>query len=328
VSHETIAELNTLSDENVILALDKLKEPKKYIQGTGGQQLNLKTQIQTLDDRRTFAITTLIDRGCTGNCIDAGFVMARNIATKKVAHPIPIYSADGTPSASGTISEYVKMEMQVNDHKERITLTVTDLGKEDIFLGHEWLQYHNSSIDWKQKHLYFDRCLKHCNAQLYDNIVEAEDEPKPEPINGDEIIEEGEKLLMIDMSQALEICAHYTLSQEMAVEEEKKKKREKTVEEDLPVYLQDYWDIFDKKEFNELPPSRPWDHAIELIEGADTTFKCQLYRLSHDEHAQLNDFLEENLHTGQIHRSNSPMASPFFFVRKMESFGLFRTIDD
>jgi len=50
VSHETIAELNALSDDNVILALNELKEPKKYIRGTGGQQLNLKTQIRTLDD--------------------------------------------------------------------------------------------------------------------------------------------------------------------------------------------------------------------------------------------------------------------------------------
>jgi hypothetical protein len=31
VSHETIAELNALSDENVILALNELKELKKYI---------------------------------------------------------------------------------------------------------------------------------------------------------------------------------------------------------------------------------------------------------------------------------------------------------
>jgi len=51
VLHETIAELNALSDDNVILALNELKELKKYIRGTGGQQLSLKTQIQTLDDR-------------------------------------------------------------------------------------------------------------------------------------------------------------------------------------------------------------------------------------------------------------------------------------
>jgi len=145
--------------------------------------------------------------------------------------------------------------MQVSDHKEHITLAITDFRKDDIFLGHEWLQYHNLSIDLKQKHLYFNQCLKHCNARLYDDVVEPEDEPEPESIDSDEIIEEGERLLMIDMSQALEIHAHYTLSQEMGAEEEKKKKRERTVEEDLPAYLQDYQDIFDKKEFNELPLS-------------------------------------------------------------------------
>jgi hypothetical protein len=318
VSHETIVELNALSDDNVILALNELKEPKKYIRGTGGQQLSLKTQIRTLDDRRTFAVTALVDSGSTGSCIDSDFVKARNIATKKVACPIPIYGADGTPSASGIVTEYVEMEMQINDHKERITLAITGLGKEDIFLGHEWLQYHNPSIDWKRKHLYFDRCLRHCNARLYDNIVEPEDELEPEPVDGEEIIDEGERLLMIDMSKAMDICAHYTPSQEMAVEEERKKKREKTVEEDLPAYLQDYRDVFDKKEFDELPPSRPWDHAIELIEGADTTFKCQLYGLSHEERAQLDEFLKENLRTGRIRVSNSPMASPFFFVKKKD----------
>ena len=210
------------------------------------------------------------------------------------------------------------MEMQGNNHKEHITLAVTDLGKEDIFLGHEWLQYHNPLIDWKQKHLYFDCCPRHCRARLYDNDVEPEDEPEPEPIDDGEIIEEGERLLIIDISQALDVCAHYTPSQEMAVKEEKKKKGEKTVEEDLPAYLQDYRDVFDKKEFNELPPSQPWDHAIKLIEGADTTFKCQLYGLSHEERAQLDEFLKENLRTGRIRMSSSPMASPFFFVKKKD----------
>jgi hypothetical protein len=50
VSHETIKELNALSDENVILALEELKGPKKYIRGTGGQQLNLTAQLGMLDD--------------------------------------------------------------------------------------------------------------------------------------------------------------------------------------------------------------------------------------------------------------------------------------
>jgi len=37
-TESTIAQLNELSDEDVILALEELHEPRKYIQGTGGKQ--------------------------------------------------------------------------------------------------------------------------------------------------------------------------------------------------------------------------------------------------------------------------------------------------
>jgi len=47
-------------------------------------------------------------------------------------------------------------------------------------------------------------------------------------------------------------------------------------------------------------------------------FKCQLYGLSHEECAQLDEFLEENLRTGRIRMLNSPMASPFFFIKKKD----------
>jgi hypothetical protein len=47
-------------------------------------------------------------------------------------------------------------------------------------------------------------------------------------------------------------------------------------------------------------------------------FKCQLYGLSYNERAQLNAFLAENLRTGRIRASNSPMASPFFFIQKKD----------
>ena len=70
--------------------------------------------------------------------------------------------------------------------------------------------------------------------------------------------------------------------------------------EDLPRYLQDYEDVFDKKEFDKLPPRRPWDHAIELIPGATPELNCKLYPLSIDEQKQLEKFVTENLQTGRI----------------------------
>jgi hypothetical protein len=43
-----------------------------------------------------------------------------------------------------------------------------------------------------------------------------------------------------------------------------------------------YRDVLKKKEFDKLLPRRPWDHVIELKEGAAPT-SCKLYPLSHSE---------------------------------------------
>ena len=37
------------------------------------------------------------------------------------------------------------------------------------------------------------------------------------------------------------------------------------------------------------------------------------------EQKELDSFLEENLHTRQIHPSKSPMAAPVFFIKKKDS---------
>jgi hypothetical protein len=41
----------------------------------------------------------------------------------------------------------VTLELRVGHHVERIDFGVTNLGKGQIFLGHDWLKTHNPSID-------------------------------------------------------------------------------------------------------------------------------------------------------------------------------------
>ena len=74
-----------------------------------------------------------------------------------------------------------------------------------------------------------------------------------------------------------------------------------------------------------MPPRRIWDHAIELIPGSKPT-DCKLYPLNRQEQEQLDAFLKENLETGRIQSSKSPMASPFFFVKKKD--GSLRPVQD
>ena len=52
--------------------------------------------------------------------------------------------------------------MKIGSHLERIPLLVTDLGKSDIFLGHDWIEHHNPVINWKNKDVQFNRCPTTC----------------------------------------------------------------------------------------------------------------------------------------------------------------------
>jgi len=55
--------------------------------------------------------------------------------------------------------------------------------------------------------------------------------------------------------------------------------------------------VFAKKGFDILLEHHKWDHAIELIPGAEPK-SSKVYPLSLLEQVELNAFLEENLCTG------------------------------
>ena len=75
--------------------------------------------------------------------------------------------------------------------------------------------------------------------------------------------------------------------------------------------------VFDEVEANRFPESRIWDHKIELKEGFQPkSFKA--YNLTPEEQRELDAFLKENLEKGYIRPSKSPMATPFFFVKKKD----------
>jgi len=66
-----------------------------------------------------------------------------------------------------------------------------------------------------------------------------------------------------------------------------------------------------------LPEHRKWDHAIELTPGAEPK-SSKVYPLSPLEQEELDTFLEENLRTGRIQPSKSPIAAPVFFIKKKD----------
>ncbi len=98
-----------------------------------------------------------------------------------------------------------------------------------------------------------------------------------------------------------------------------------TVEEIPAEYLK-HTKVFDKKEANRFPPKQEEDHTITLKDNALAVLDCKIYPLSHDQDRKLDEFLTEHLSKGYIRESNSPYASPFFFIKKKD--GKLRPIQD
>jgi hypothetical protein len=108
------------------------------------------------------------------------------------------------------------------------------------------------------------------------------------------------------------IQSKLTASQEFAQSHQKEEKLAS-----LPPELAQFKEVFSKKASERFPTSRPWDHAIELKEGFKPKIG-KIYPLSIVEQELLDKWLDEQLSKGYIRPSQSPQASPFFFVAKKE----------
>jgi len=105
----------------------------------------------------------------------------------------------------------------------------------------------------------------------------------------------------------------------------RRSKETQTTTTPLPAYVVEFQSVFAKKDFDILPEHRKWDHAIELIPRAEPK-SSKVYPLSPLEQMELDAFLEENLRTGWIRPSKSPIAAPVFFIKKKD--GSLRLVQD
>jgi len=107
-----------------------------------------------------------------------------------------------------------------------------------------------------------------------------------------------------------------TTSQRLA-EGTRRSKETQATTTPLPAYVAEFQSVFAKEDFDVLPEHRKWDHAIELIPGAEPK-SSKVYPLSLLEQTELDAFLEGNLRTGQIQPSKSPIAALVFFIKKKD----------
>ncbi len=261
--------------------------------------------------------SALVDSGCTSSAINRAFIEKHHIPTRATAMPITVYNADRSKNSSGQITAFTELRITIGDHAERIDLAITDLKDCDVFLGHDWLVRHNLLINWRTGKMIFGRCeCHHTPIPL----------PDADPYDKwDEELEEGDSILAISFEEAIHVRTMRHVANDLAAKANMEKKA-KTFKEMVPEWCRDFKDLFDKKNFDELPEPKPWDHAIKLIPNANANLDCKVYPLNRAEQEELDKFLDENLSSGRIRPSKSPMASPFFFVKKKD--GKLRPVQD
>jgi len=121
-------------------------------------QANIKTK-----NRKNLKVKALVNSECTHIGIDEQLVKNKRIQTKLINFSFEVFNVDGTKN--GEITRVASLEIEINEHKEQLEATITDLNSMDMFLGHDWLVKYNSEVNWKNKTIQFTRCPGSCKMK-------------------------------------------------------------------------------------------------------------------------------------------------------------------
>jgi hypothetical protein len=245
---------------------------------------------------------------------------------------------DGTKNKTGLITESVVLDLTINGKTTTTELMVTGLGKQKIILGFPWLNEHNPDIDWKTGKITWKTPRRPFRIKRYHNIpfglalakklaqqamrpTITEEPDEEEKLNQTQYPSPDDEILLgylEEVQRPNDIWINTkTLS---AIEFHLKydeKKEDPPLEQLVPFEYQEYLDVFDENKADRFPGPRPWDHKIELKEGFQPkSFKT--YNLTPEEQKELDQWIRDNLEKGYIRPSQSPMASPFFYVKKKD----------
>jgi hypothetical protein len=110
-------------------------------------EISIKIGLETSDQHKITA-TALIDSRCTQSAINKKFVHEYSLPYEILLFPMCVFNADGTENKNGTIRKSTKLLVDFDRYKTEQTFFVTDLAKDEIFLGYDWLHKHNLEIDW------------------------------------------------------------------------------------------------------------------------------------------------------------------------------------
>jgi hypothetical protein len=304
------------------------------------KSLSIPISINCAERNKSVETLGLVDSGAGGMFIDQNYARSSGFNIQELDEPLIARNVDGTENKHGKITSFVDLLLEIGGRTTNTRLLVTGLGKQKIILGFPWLNEHNPDINWgtgnfswrernnnQRRFLKIKRNLVKDRGKetfLKPTIYEEVDEEEGKNRTQNPILDDTNMDMNIlsawveEMEGQDEVWIHAKTSNSIEFHLKHDEKKEGVpLEEQVPKEYHEFLDIFDEHKADRFPESRTWDHKIELKEGFQPkSFKT--YNLTPEEQIELDKFVKENLEKGYIRPSQSPMASPFFFVKKKD----------
>jgi hypothetical protein len=229
----------------------------------------------------------LVDSGATENFMNLNYARYLRLPIQRLTTPRKLYNVDGSSNRSGDLLYYTDLAVQTGDRRVNLRFFLSNLGENKAILGYPWFAAMQPKIDWKRgwiDHSQLPIIFRTPDAGKAHFTLRTTNTPRPI-----RTIQIG-RLLIQATNPSLPIPPQYRMFER----------------------------VFSEEASHEFPPSRPWDHAINLKPGAPAALPGKLIPLSQAELEQLRKFVREHLGRGTIRLSKSPYKARFFYIQKKD----------
>jgi RNase H-like domain found in reverse transcriptase/Reverse transcriptase (RNA-dependent DNA polymerase)/Zinc knuckle len=237
----------------------------------------------------------LVDSGATENFMNLDYACYLRLPIQCLTTPQKLYNVDGTSNQSGDLLYYTDLSVQTGSKRINLRFFLSNLGENKAILGYPWFAAMQPQIDWRRG------WIDHSQLPI---IFRTPDAAKARFLPRTTNVPRESSALRI---RRLHICTPNPKPQ-------------------IPQQYRAFERVFSKEASHKFPPSRPWDHAIDLKPGAPAALPGKLIPLSQTELGVLRKFVKEHLTCGTIRPSKSPYKSRFFFIQKKD--GTLRAVQD
>ena len=250
---------------------------------------------------------TLVDSGATENFMNLEYAKHLRLPIKQLSEPRKLFNVDETTNKDGELQFYMDLQVQTGTQRSNLRFFLSNLGENKTILGYLWFTAVQPCIDWNKG------WIDHSQLPI---ILRAPDATKA-------------RFIPRQVNKPRNNTTQYYIGRVAIYPEDPPKEDNQELGIDprkVPLHHQQFKRVFSEEASHEFPPSRIWDHAIELKPGAPASLPGKLIPLSQAELRELQKFITEHLKRGTIRPSKSPYTASFFFIKKKD--GKLRPVQD